>query len=450
MNPTSSITLRPDAFKTRHITPPSTALSKISNNQNASANLGYILDAIRGGTMAPLYVNGNIITRDLAMSYSVIFRSISLLAGSTARLPLQFSSDRKNVVKPREIKNMEKFWNEGANSGLSSSELQESIVTELCLVGNAYLYIDRRSTSFFPDRLVPIRPDSVSISKATNNMIIYKFETYEDNTIETPESNILHFRRIKIPSTSNFLNRFGIVPIRALQSIIWTGVKGEEYVRKFFEANKFLASNVISFEQELSTTQKEEVIEYIKGYADSNYPLLLPPSKVSSLINVPSNQELRSLRDFQIEEIARAYGVPPTLLGIPNASPPIGSGISETTQGFIRYSLVFYLNTIEREIKHKLLPFDCYAEFNLSKLVRADINTLIQLIPVVIGGSQSRGIMSINEVRDLMHLDPIDGGDDINSAYQQPTETNNEGGNNEGNTQRANPSDGNVEPPQGQ
>ncbi len=124
--------------------------------------------------------------------------------------------------------------------------------------------------------------------------------------------------------------------------------------------------------------------------------------------------ELLESRKFQVIDIARAFGVPPHMIGATETTSSWGTGIEQQTIGFVKYTLQPYINRIEQELNRKLIRTAKYfVEFNLDGLMRGDYKTRNEGYRIALGRAGEPGWMTINEVRRLDNLPPIDGGDQL-------------------------------------
>ena len=126
-----------------------------------------------------------------------------------------------------------------------------------------------------------------------------------------------------------------------------------------------------------------------------------------------SNDDAQYLetRKFQINEIARWYGVPPHMIGdLENAT---FSNIEHQGIEYVTYSLRPWLVRWEQEIRRKLYTDDVYfSEFLVDGLLRGDTKTRYDGYKV----ARETGWLSVNEIRALENLNPVEGGD----QYIQP------------------------------
>lgn len=144
----------------------------------------------------------------------------------------------------------------------------------------------------------------------------------------------------------------------------------------------------------------------------------------------PEDAQMLESRAFSVEEIARLFGVPPHMIGHTEKSTSWGTGLEQQTLGFQKFTLRRRLKRIEQAIEKQLLtPADRAAgvtvEFNLEGLLRGDSTARAAFYQ---SGLQN-GWTTINEVRALENLPPVEGGDvprtqmqnvPLTQARQQP------------------------------
>ena len=152
------------------------------------------------------------------------------------------------------------------------------------------------------------------------------------------------------------------------------------------------------------------------GVANAHIPAILTGGgDVKTLSLNPGDAQLIETRGFQAADIARFYGVPPHMIGLTDKATSWGSGIEQQSIGFIKYTLQRHLVKIEQEINRKCFrTARNFAEFNTAGLERGDYKARNEGYRIAVGRAGEPGWMTINEIRKLENLPPIDGGDTLN------------------------------------
>jgi HK97 family phage portal protein len=106
-------------------------------------------------------------------------------------------------------------------------------------------------------------------------------------------------------------------------------------------------------------------------------------------------------RAHQVEEIARAYGVPKVLLAQDGAS-TWGSGIAELNRGLAKFTLMSWTTRIEQRLS-RLLARPRFVEFDYAGLMQGapaeEITLLIEQV--------NAGLLTPNEARAIRNLPPL-------------------------------------------
>lgn len=124
-------------------------------------------------------------------------------------------------------------------------------------------------------------------------------------------------------------------------------------------------------------------------------------------VNAADSQLLES-RLFNVQDIARFFGISPVLLG--DLSHSSYNTIEAVQQQFLLHTLQPYIVMIEEEFTRKLFkPSESNLSINLDET--AILKTDKTAEANYYGSLLDKGILCVNEVRSMMGLSPIDGGD---------------------------------------
>jgi HK97 family phage portal protein len=123
----------------------------------------------------------------------------------------------------------------------------------------------------------------------------------------------------------------------------------------------------------------------------------------------PEDAQFLMTRQFQVEEIARLYGVPLHMLQSQSKTTSWGSGIAQMSQGFVTYTVAPWLVKWEQELDRKLLTEaeikdGFYIKHNVGALLRGDPATRADYYTKA--RNAQTGWMTRNEVRALEDLNP--------------------------------------------
>ena len=130
--------------------------------------------------------------------------------------------------------------------------------------------------------------------------------------------------------------------------------------------------------------------------------------------NANDSQMIES-RTFNVREIARYFNINPILLG--DNSGASFSTIEAANIEFVSHTLQPYITMVEDEFNRKLVkPSESntiYIDLDEKYLLKGDMNTTASYLTTLTGS----GIMSINEARQYLGMQPVEGGDECAIPY---------------------------------
>jgi HK97 family phage portal protein len=130
-----------------------------------------------------------------------------------------------------------------------------------------------------------------------------------------------------------------------------------------------------------------------------------------------TDAQFLEMRRFQIQEIARLFGVPVTLLG--DLSNGIKSNVEQQALAFLTDTLSPWLNSWSRAYERALFPTEerplYRVEAVVDGLMAAD--TAAKFTAIQLG--RSSGVMTANDARRLLNMPALPDGDRLENPYVQ-------------------------------
>jgi len=165
------------------------------------------------------------------------------------------------------------------------------------------------------------------------------------------------------------------------------------------------------------TLMRDQWVTRYSGKGKSAAPIVLSGMDIKELSLTAADAQLLETRSFQIEDIARIFGVPPFMIGQTDKTTSWGSGVEHMGIGFTKYTLQRHLVKIEQEFNRKCFKTARhFSEFDTKGLERGDIKTRTDSYRAALGRAGEPGWMSVNEIRRAENMPPIDGGDEISKG----------------------------------
>lgn len=344
-----------------------------------------------------------------AVGLSATWACVNLIAGTIGSLPLMVYRTVDGVRSFARGHPLYYVLHDSPNFDQTALDFWEFMSAGLELQGNAYATIERRNDgSVFS--LTPVRPDLVKVERRGGQLRYEWSEAGERRTRAVGE--MLHIRGPLGSAES------GVSTLSACRAAFTGAIAAESAARSTF-ANGMRPSGVLSTDPSISLTkeQRAEFNEYLgenfQGSVNSGRPLLLDRGMKWAQINItPEDAQMLESRKFSGEEICRIFGVPPAMVGYGDKASNWGTGKEVDVLGFQKFTLRRRLKRIEQALQKQLLTAADRAqgitiEFNMEGLLRGESQARASFYQ----SGLSNGWMTINEVRALENLPPVEGGE---------------------------------------
>lgn len=383
------------------------------------------LPDIRKGTELFEWLTGGMsaagvaVTEQSAMRVSAVYACVNLIGGAIASLPLPIY---QRTTDGRERARHAYWWllNEQPNPSISAAVFWEWMASSVLLMGDAFAEIEREKvygrTGAGALSFTPRHKSRVKVTHAAGRLLY--LVTDDDGKVRPVfQEDMLH-----IPGPG-FDGLNGMSQIRhALRTPAGIALAADEYSAAFFK-NGAKPDFAIEVDGTVSPEQQDMIrkawSDRYGGLSNAHLPALLTNgSKVHELSINAEDAQLIETRRFQVEDVARIFGVPPHMIGHTSASTSWGTGIEQQSIGFVKYTLQRHLVKFEQELNRKLWPTRerYFVEFNTAGLERGDYKSRNEGYRIALGRAGEPGWMTVNEVRRLENMPPVEGGDQLNQG----------------------------------
>lgn len=360
-----------------------------------------------------------------AASVTAIHACTSLIAGCISALPMNVYR-READGEQSEVYNNDLWWmlNEEFNPRWSASVGWEYLVLSMLLHGDGFAVIERRGATVIGLR--PVHPLNVEVvASPDGRRLVYRVTNqWEDGSavvgrVIYDQEDIIHV------AGTGFDGLRSMSPLRSFLRMAGSvAMATQQFAEKFFSQGArpdYVIKGEMSPEQ--LSQAREQIDAYHSGLNRARRPMLLSGGLELQTISLPlQDVEMLALRQFQVEEIARAYLVPPFMIGHNEKTTSWGSGVEAMGVGFVRYTLRNYLNRIENEFNRKLFKRGTlFLAFDTTELERADTKSLFESFRTALGRAGEKPFMSSDEVRRRLNLKRTPGGDSLEPLMTSAT-----------------------------
>ena len=354
---------------------------------------------------------GVVVNEKTAMRVSAVYACVRLIAGAIANLPLPVytgeSTNRKQVKHP-----IATLLNREPTPGFTAATFWEYIISSSLLSTDGLAEIKRTAGGKITG-FVPLHPRSVDIIKHDGRLV---YTIYPDggDAYSVDQDDMLH-----IPG-------FGFDGVRGMSVVQYVARQGigisiaaEDYSGEFFSNGArpdfCLQTDANNVGEDTAKVLRSTWQARHQGKGNRHLPAVLTGGlKVQQITMSAEDAQLLATRQWQVIDIARAFGVPPFMIGEMEKTTSWGSGVETMGIGFLLYTLLPHLNRAQQEINRKCFSSErFFVEFNVDGLLRGDSKTRHEIYRKALGGSAGNGYMTVNEVRAKENLPPKDGGDEL-------------------------------------
>lgn len=356
-----------------------------------------------------------------ALALSAVWRSVAVIAGTLASLPLR--SLRETESGTERVKSI--FDSPGGAYGPTPFEWKETAFAHLLLHGNCFeFHVLNQAGAVIELQL--LHPLGVQVSTPTPDEYrsgrLPVGGKWFDVTLDDHSSVRLDGTRVTHVPALCVDGVRGLSPIEVARNSLGIAGGGDRAAGRMFSKGA-LISGMATPEEDMEVEEAKEARRQIDAsvggwenaasIAVMNRRMNFTPWTMSAV----DAQFLQS-RQFSIEEIARWWGVHPTLLMQTDKQTSWGTGIEEQNRGLGRTVLSPWAQRFEQR-NSRLLPSPRFLEFDFAGLERPSPKDEIELLLKQTGG---KPLLTQNEARAIRNLEPLTepGADLLNAPGPAP------------------------------
>lgn len=348
---------------------------------------------------------------------STVYSCVRLLADTISSLPVGAYVRRgRNRLPYATIYGEQPSWVSRPNPETTRLEFYEQIVTSFKLEGNAYILTVRDGLGDVQELYV-IDPVNVRIERiAAGEPLVYFVKvkdalgTYEERLTS---KELLHVPDFRLPG-----QRYGLSPIAACRTTLGAAMAADIYAASYF-GNAANPGGVIEVPGELTEEQAQDIgrdwnLNHTGPYRAGKIGIISGGASFKPLQINAQDAQLLDTRRFSVEEIARIFRVPLSLLGHPVAGAMSFASVEAQNLSFVQHSLRPILERIEQSLSTLLPESDGFIRFNLDALLRG---TTLERYDSYTKGLRE-GFLSLNDVHAYEDMAPIESGDQYRVPLQ--------------------------------
>lgn len=347
------------------------------------------------------------VTPASAMRCTAVRRAVASISEPIGSLPLHVYR-RDGEARERDAGHPVAKLLRDPNPWTSASEFREQIQRDCLLHGDGLALITRVNGE--PRELLRLDPASMQIEADDFGGPVYRQVSGEQRWI-IPRDDIFHIRAASLDGVK------GESPVRQCREAIATALVLEKHVAKLFGAGA-KPGGVIEVPVD---TPEDAYRSMLAAWRQSNEgtensgrtALLVNGATFRPITMTSTDAQLLELRRYAVDEIARAFSVPPSMLY--ELGRATWGNSENQSASFLTFSLMKWVKAWQGEIRLKLFKpeerDDWFAEFNTDDLLTVDFAARA----TAYGQYRAMGAMTGNEVRKGLNLPPLPEGESLSN-----------------------------------
>ena len=363
----------------------------------------------------PVALSATSVTPTTAQSVSAVFACVQAISETTASLPLILFRRGEDGDRERAADHpLYRVLHDQFNPEMTALEGREYLQASVLLKGNGFAKIVRGWDGQVRE-LWPLNPDNVQVQRTSSGLV---YDYTKDGVLTRLLSHeVLHLRhRLGDDGV------MGVSPIAAARGVVELAQAENEHGRNTF-TNGAKLLGVLKFPGRLKPEQRTAIAaswasQHAGGGNAGRTAILEEGVDFQALSMTLEDAEWIAARQFSVEEVARLFRVPPTVIGdLRNGN---YSNSVEMARQFVTQTLRRHLVAWEQAIAAKCLTEagrrTYFAEHQVEGLLRGDSANRAAFYSSGI----SDGWMLRSEARKLENLPALPGVDDAPTTTATP------------------------------
>ncbi|MBP7704190.1 MAG: phage portal protein [Caulobacter sp.] len=352
--------------------------------------------------------SGVAVNADQALRTTTVLACARVLANGIAQPPLQLYRDDGKAGKTVATDHpYYQLLHRRPNDWMTSYEFRQTMMLHAVLGKGGFAYKNRVKGKVV--ELLPLRSDCTVVKQGTDWTLTYE-----------------------VSDSRGLIGTFGPQDLLRIRGMSWDGYTGLDIVALAREAiglalateetharlhsNGVRPGGLLSVDATLSPEARAKIkaaLQEREGLGNAFKTLVLDKGADFKpfAVNGVDSQHIET-RKFQIEEICRAMGVFPQMIGYADKTATFASA-EAFFQAHVTHSIQPWAENWDQALDRDLdlSKEGLFAKLDLRGLLRGDFKTRTEGYARALGSGGHQPWMTVDEVRDLEDLDPIAGGD---------------------------------------
>lgn len=307
---------------------------------------------------------GTVVNEHNALQLTAVYGSVSLISDAIATLPVKQWRTPASGAQPVEMDPSSVIaqpWSE-----ITQRDFVTQGTMSMLLSGNLWGRIVGRDPDGYPSQVQLIHPDHVRARRLSDGTIEFRYW----GRVISP-AQVTRAMAMSVPE-----DVYGISPIHYLRNSLGLARAQDLYANAFY-SNSAQPDGYISVEDDVDNDEAKAMLTSWmaahQGINQAHLPAILTGgAKWNAVTMSMADAQFLAQMQYSASVISgMIYRVPPHMIGIVDSTTSWGTGIEQQELGFVRNTLLIWLNRWE-DLLSSWLPAGEFVTFDLSQRLRGD------------------------------------------------------------------------------
>lgn len=360
--------------------------------------------------------SGHVVNWQNAIEVATVLACVRVIANGIAQIPFQVYQDDGGGKRVARDHPLHPIIHRRPNPWQTSYSLRETFSYHTVLTGNAFVWKGMVGSNREVRSLEPIEPGRVTVEKDAEGTINYRVRADDGAHADFSADEIWHIRG---PSWNAWM---GMDATKMARDAIGLSMATESAHAEMHKGSARV-SGLLAMKESVSAEKFQFLANWLDKHSDggdrAGKPLILDNGAQFTPFGMSGvDAQHLETRKHQIEEICRAFGVMPIMVGHADKTATYASA-EQMFLAHVVHTLSPWYERIEQSADANLLSeadraAGYYTKFTPNALMRGAAADRASFYSTALGsGGHGTAWMTTNEVRQLEELDAIDGGDEL-------------------------------------
>jgi HK97 family phage portal protein len=350
------------------------------------------------------------VTAESALECTVALACTRVLANGVCQIPFRVYKDEGGAKQVQVAHPVNVALYRRPNSWQTAYEFRETMMFHLVLCGNAFVFVNRVGAKREIRELILIEPGRVEVEQLPDYRLVYKVKGKEGKAKIIPQDAIWHLRA---PSWNAWMGMEGVALARNSIGLSIALERSHATMHKSGAAT----TGLLSVKDALGPEQYQFLAKWLTAYENGGERYQKPMILDRGATFTPMQQtgidaQHLETRKYQIEEICRAFGVMPIMVGYSDKAATYASA-EQMFLAHVVHTLSPWYERLEQSADVNLLtPQEVeagyYTKFTPNALMRGAAADRAEFYAKGLGAGNGKGWLTQNDVRALEEMDRVD------------------------------------------